>query len=329
MKLKLLFIANLASMSLFAQMTITKAANDPVIGDVVNNVIVNGTIDNSATGSNTTFNNASLASGQAVTNVYSQPTSSQITTYPGTTIGHSDGNGTSILYKQSANLLEITGIEMSLGSINLNTKNAVAMKYPMVYGNVVNTNNVAAGSISANGLNGFIKGPVTLEADAWGTLIIGSKSYQNVLRVKAFMDFKLYLDSNFIISIGTLKNTMYSYFDMSHKYPILMTTDMVATGVVNQTQSGAQALDDAFLATNNSSVEAVMFYPNPAKDVINISGNKMPFTDAMIYSVDGKLIKTEKIIDGKVNVSALPKGNYLLKVSSKNTQPKSVKIIKN
>ena len=108
-----------------------------------------------------------------------------------------------------------------------------------------------------------------------------------------------------------------------------MTTDMVATGVVNQTQSGAQALDDAFLATNNSSVEAVMFYPNPAKDVINISGNKMPFTDAMIYSVDGKLIKTEKIIDGKVNVSALPKGNYLLKVSSKNTQPKSVKIIKN
>lgn len=328
MKLKLLFFANLASMSLFAQMTITKTDNDPVVGDVVNNVIVNGTVNNSASGANTTFNNASLTNGSAVTNTYSAPSSTDITTYPGTTIMHSDGNGTSIFYKQSSNMLEITGIAMSLGSLNFKTTNAVAMKYPMSFGDFVNTNNVAAGSISANGLNGYIKGPVTLEADAWGTLVVGSKTYQNVLRVKAFMDFKLYLLSNFTMQVGTLTNTMYSYFDMSHKYPVLMSTDMVATGVVNQSQSGAQALDEAFLATANSSVESVMFYPNPATDVVTISGNKTPFTNAMIYSVDGKLVKTTKINSGKVNISELPKGNYLLKVFNGNSQPKSVKIIK-
>ncbi|WP_300671276.1 T9SS type A sorting domain-containing protein [Soonwooa sp.] len=328
MKLKLLLIANLASISLFGQMTITKTANDPVVGDVINNVIVNGMVDNSAIGANSTFNNASLTSGDAVTNTYSLPTVDEITTYPGTTIKHSDGNGTSIFYKQSSSLLEITGITMSLGSLNFKTTNAVAMKYPMSFGNIVNTNNVAAGSISANGVNGYIKGPVTLEADAWGTLVIGSKTYQNILRVKAFMDFKLYLLPSFTLQVGTLTNTMYSYFDMSHKYPVLMSTDIAATGVVNQSQSGAQAINEAFLATTNNSVEVVMFYPNPATDVVNISGNKIPYTEANIYSVDGKLVKTTKITDGKVIVADLPKGNYMLKVSNNSSQSKSVKIIK-
>ena len=46
-----------------AQTTITKAFNDPIVGDVVNNVSINGTVDNSATGNNVTFQNSTLTQG--------------------------------------------------------------------------------------------------------------------------------------------------------------------------------------------------------------------------------------------------------------------------
>lgn len=44
----LLFVLAFSGMC-SAQMTITKAFNDPLVGDIANNFVVNGTVDNSAT----------------------------------------------------------------------------------------------------------------------------------------------------------------------------------------------------------------------------------------------------------------------------------------
>lgn len=328
MKTKLLFSACLASMFFSAQTTITKVAHDPTIGDNVNNVVVTGTIDNSATGANTTFNNSSLTSGAGVTNSYAAPLTADVTAYPGTTIKHSDGNGTTIFYKQSAAQLEITGIENPQATVKL-TNNGTAMVYPTSFGSGTNTDQ-AQGSVVSGTTTGYVKGPITSTADAWGTLTVGSQTYPNVLRIKVFMNFGLYADATFIFNVGTMQNTMYMYYDTTHKYPILTSTNLITTGVIAQTFSGGQAQSFAFLATNNSNFNKneVKFYPNPATEVVNITGSQNQMTDAVVYSADGKLLKSEKIQDGKVNVSELPSGSYILKVSDKKADSKTVKIIK-
>ncbi|WP_244926046.1 S8/S53 family peptidase [Epilithonimonas arachidiradicis] len=57
----------------------------------------------------------------------------------------------------------------------------------------------------------------------------------------------------------------------------------------------------------------IKFYPNPAKDFINITSDKT-LKSVEIYDILGRLIKTD--VSNKVNITQLSKGNYLLKIKT-------------
>lgn len=80
------------------------------------------------------------------------------------------------------------------------------------------------------------------------------------------------------------------------------------------------------LAVSDVKKNSVNVYPNPAKDVINIS-NVSSKAQFEIYSVGGQLVN-QGITDGKVNVSKLTKGVYILSVES-NGEKTQTKFIKN
>lgn len=61
----------------------------------------------------------------------------------------------------------------------------------------------------------------------------------------------------------------------------------------------------------------VKIYPNPAKNFINISTEK-PIQSIEIYDVLGRLIKTET--KNNINVSQLAKGNYFLKIKTRDQE---------
>lgn len=105
-----------------AQTIITKAFNDPITGETASYLSVTGTPDNSATGANTTFNNSSLTLGSAAPTVYSTPSSSEISTFPGSTL-KMVGSGNTVYYKQSASKLEITGLVTTDATLNLSANN--------------------------------------------------------------------------------------------------------------------------------------------------------------------------------------------------------------
>lgn len=69
-------------------------------------------------------------------------------------------------------------------------------------------------------------------------------------------------------------------------------------------------------------------YPNPADDVINISGDSQ-ISSVQIYDYSGKLLLSNSANSKKLqlNVSSLPKGNYVVKVLSEQ-KSSSYKIIK-
>ncbi|MDR6547662.1 hypothetical protein J2810_003747 [Chryseobacterium rhizosphaerae] len=73
-----------------------------------------------------------------------------------------------------------------------------------------------------------------------------------------------------------------------------------------------------------SSKKEISIYPNPTSGPLSIKTEKA--TDAQVYGMDGKLVKTLPITKGinNIDISELPKGIYFIKTSTEST-----KIIKN
>ncbi len=70
--------------------------------------------------------------------------------------------------------------------------------------------------------------------------------------------------------------------------------------------------------------EQVVVYPNPVSDVLNIKFSVNQFNKADIFDSSGKLIKTYQLNTNSainsVNISNLPKGSYVLKLTGKQEQ---------
>ncbi|MDO4225619.1 MAG: T9SS type A sorting domain-containing protein, partial [Bergeyella zoohelcum] len=71
------------------------------------------------------------------------------------------------------------------------------------------------------------------------------------------------------------------------------------------------SVNDAKTASSEISV-----YPNPAVDVLNIKA-KSAVSQYEIYDFTGKKITNGK--GEKVNVTNLPKGNYIIRINTENT----------
>lgn len=332
MKKSLLLLLG-ASAMLSAQITLTKAANDPISGNVVNYNHVTGVVNNSATGANVTFSNGGLTMGVSSTTTYSTPNSTEIATFPGSTIKMADG-ATTVYYKASSTKLEITGIVNPQATLNFNVDNGTYNSYPLTYGPA--QNDTAKGTFSSSSANGLFSGTMAAIADAYGTLIIGNQTYSNVLRVKYTQNFNLYASFDIIYAnpIGTVTNTAYAYYDASHRYALLNSTNgniSVPLLSINQTVVTALALNEAFLATSSNAVkkENLVVYPNPAQDFIGFKGNTDNYSKANIYSLDGKLVKTSDVKSGNIQISDLPPASYFIEISGKNTtDTKNTKFIK-
>lgn len=309
---------------LSAQTTITKAFNDPIIGEIVNNVNINGTVDNSATGNNVTFTNTNLTAGSVSSATYSAPSSTEISTFPGSTIKMT-GGGSTAYYKQTATKLEITGLVTPDAALNFSTNNGTFIGYPAAFG--YSENDTASGTFSATAGSGNFSGTIAISADASGTLLIGTKTYPNVLRIKSIQNFNLTV---FGFPIGTIANTTYAYYDNLHKAPLLSTTNAVITvqGTPQNTNI-AQALNEAFLAVSDLKLkEKLSIYPNPAQDFIQLKGNTSKDSKIKIYGLDGKLVKTTDVKSGKIEVSELPPAAYFIEVSDSKTIKETTKFIK-
>lgn len=76
----------------------------------------------------------------------------------------------------------------------------------------------------------------------------------------------------------------------------------------------------SFLSTSNvaNGTPKVTIYPNPTAEIININ-SKYIFEKYSIYNNEGKLIQNSSVIDNKINISNLSKGQYTL-VLDKNSQ---------
>lgn len=99
----------------------------------------------------------------------------------------------------------------------------------------------------------------------------------------------------------------------SQNFTLIATSDNLATLSTNE----------AIRASDNK----VEFYPNPAKNYIQINKKDKDLL-INIYDVSGKLVVTSKSVDNRINISQLVKGNYVANFINKKGEIKSFKFIK-
>ena len=91
---------------------------------------------------------------------------------------------------------------------------------------------------------------------------------------------------------------------------------------------------DSNLGTTNPEMATNKFYayPNPASHVLNISGSsKMQRVSHIeILSLEGRVLLQQKPTNEKaqVNISALPQGMYLCKITNQSNQSQTIKFLK-
>ncbi|GEM_PF-2106689 len=79
------------------------------------------------------------------------------------------------------------------------------------------------------------------------------------------------------------------------------------------------------MGLNENSLSSISVYPNPVKDILNITSQKN-VDKAEIYNLSGQLIQTEKATN-QINMETLPAGIYILKVISAD-EVQTFKIVK-
>lgn len=80
------------------------------------------------------------------------------------------------------------------------------------------------------------------------------------------------------------------------------------------------------LGTDELAKDKVKFYPNPVKEILHFSEK---INEISILDTSGKLVYSQKSALKEINISHLPKGNYLLKCTAENNEIMTFSFIKN
>lgn len=282
---------------------------------------------NSGAGTLWDFSSLSVNSSSVIT--YTSSTNSN-PTYPGAWVQTSSSNGFSSYYSFTNTNLYYHG-----GNIPLNisgTPVTAIFNYtsPAVYANytlALNTTTTSntAGSYTASVLNGTFTGICNLLADATGTLVLPSRTFNNILRVVTTQTITT--NTGFGSMVINLYN--YEYFETNSnvKHPLLTISILKSVGPgANSNYEKRVSVLNGYSVVGLNEIEknqvAVNLFPNPASDQINFHANSALASKAQIFDVTGKLI-TEIPFENnkaKADVNSLNAGVYFYSIVDKNKQ---------
>jgi Secretion system C-terminal sorting domain len=302
-----------------AQLTLTKAANEPVAGDTRSVVAFDSTTAvPKSTGLNTTWNFTSFASPTwtettTYTNVASVPGSSLFT---GANLAASRGGNNFEFFKSAGNNFEFMGnYDNVSGEFLILSNTAVFYVWPVSFGS--SFVDVGSGIQSVPPSTAVLTGTLSYTATGAGTVVLpGGITHNNCLQVI----------QKLVASIGTgstatvLNQTTYQYFSSLKKFPIAeiqYTQESSLAGVFDD--FGAYFEVSGTIVGLNQNLEEntpLLLYPVPASNLLTI---ELPAAETIeqieVYDFSGRLLLScgqSKFID----VSSLPESCYLVKIRS-------------
>lgn len=332
-KIYLVLSAVAISFGSYAQLNLTKAANEPVAGD---SKIVKGfdsiSVVPKNTGSGLTWNFSSLVQNTVnATTTYSAAAAiSSSTLFPGCTVVENTPSGDKNFWKAASTpstQFEMLGINNSLGiEFNFHTNPLVVAVWPATFG--YNMTDVGTGSISAFSNAGTLASTVTMLGSGTGTAILpGSLTYTNVLQTK--MTQTLYAVVPALGYTISVLSTSYSYYTGTQKFPLVTVnyekTTLNSIGGPTVTNTGKIEMNGNVITVGINEVNfdaSFTMFPNPAKDnfSVNLSNTSNDKGTIDIHNELGQLAKrvdlgNESVIKTNVSVADLKPGIYIVKTT--------------
>lgn len=315
------FVLAMASITtIHAQLTLTKAFNDPVFGDQFNRKEYDsvGVVPKN-TGTNQVWNFSGYTQNPNVLNTTftTVATAPNGASYVGATIVEMDGAGANTYYKSTATGYELVGAENASISYNY-TNTAYGWDWPTGYG--YTNSDTYAGTCASGANTGISSGSVTTTASGTGTLILpNGVTLTNVLQLTIVNNFTLsFAGGAFVLNIYAVD---YNYFHASQKLPVLTVSYSSANG---SPLTGKIRVNDLVLTGINelNSDASLNLFPNPAKNSFNL---KLMNADNESCTVEimnamGTLVRSAELgnasdISENISLSGLVQGMYMVKTS--------------
>jgi hypothetical protein len=295
--------------------TLTFSNTGPIPGDVFTSYNADTTgVLNGTAGANQIWNYANLVINTTTTvmNYVDPSTTPYTSSFPTATVCYTNSPLYSYM-KANATEYSILGISSSSYTL-IYSDPEILFNYPFSYGQSITDS--LKGSYTVSGFSFYRSGTRTTTADGYGTLILPSGTYTNLLRVKVIQDYK---DSTSLGSVTYVYNTSYVWYDGVHKN--------ASFRIYNTSNTNGGSTSTARFVTISSVVSAIseintmkdiiQIYPNPAIDNITVNVPQNALLE--ITDIKGQLIRSisncgdETIIDLK----DLPGGVYFIKAITK------------
>ena len=311
----------LLSIGAKAQLTLTKVANEPLVGDSRTMVGYDSTSSvPKSTGLGKAWNFSSFAAANwtetsTYTTVASVPGSSL---YPGATIANIRGGNDFEFFKSNGNNWEFMGDNNPPNNYLVTLSNtAVFYAWPVAFG--ATNSDMASGMQVDNGNTLTLTGIVSYTAAGTGTVTLpGGIVHNNCLQVIQSVSVSMVTGTN----ASVMTQITYQYFSAGKKFP-------VAEIQYSQQSSLAGVFKDFFATFDISGVQAsineqtgsndnLLLFPVPARNdlLIKLPGSLIPET-VSIYDLSGRLVmQTENT--NSIDVSNLAASCYLIKIKSGN-----------
>lgn len=327
MKIKLLLILLFTSCVSIAQNQVNSfyGTNGSIISAVANP----NTINHGAGGVNQNWTFSGFVPLGNTTYTYIAPTTSESSTYPGTTnvIVSTATSATGKMFTKAAGTtVSITGLDSAGLNINFNggtggSGNATLGAFPMVYP-YTNTDNNVSGNYVYGTNSGTFSGTLITTVDGYGVLNLPDYGYSgNVTRLKTVLSVTLYLS---IFPVGTASQTTYAYYEPTDtsnnfKFRSLNTVVVASAAGINQNDTTYELWGIPILA-NNSNVFQSVWIQNPVQDSIQFnSTNAIENANISVIDMLGKTIYQAKneSINGTLEIPvSLTKGIYLITIEN-------------
>jgi len=329
-KIYLSIIASALIVTANAQLSLTQAFNEPIIGDVnLNKPYDTAGVVPKNTGAGQIWDFSSLLTNTVVAEsvtfkvVGSSGPNSSI--YTGATLADYDGGSFYTYYKSTSGMFENLGFE-DANIILKFTNTAIVATYPISMG--YNFSDVAAGTCTAIVLanaTGTVNGVSNVMGTGTGTLMIpGGAVFTNVLQTISTASINIFCPTT-IIGPFTMNNEgiTYSYYAGSQKFPILTVEYVTVTGNFPSTTATVKLNTSVVTGINNANLDASFnIFPNPAKDQINLKLHNETNVNGTIEIINslGQVAQTTDLgndteIRKNVFISGLSSGIYMVRTT--------------
>lgn len=308
--------------SINAQVTLTKAANEPVLGDLEMFHYFDSTaVLNNSTGANQMWNFSALTTGtltetKTYTTVASTPSAAA---FSNATIANDDGQSGYTYAKSVGNQFELVGIVDPNITLNF-TNTAVAAVWPISFG--YTNSDTFSGSAASGTMTGAAGGSMTSNAVGNGTLTLpGGLMFNNVLQMKNMQTINLSLMMGIISA--TINTVEYSYYVPTQKFPVLSISYSSTSGSFTDYSVDIKINSNVVTGIKQLNNEVLVnLFPNPTKNNFNVNIINPLNENCTVHLFDiyGKQLKTESLgnnssISKLIDVSDLAQGIYFVKTT--------------